>query len=57
MTDGAVHCYNVWDHFFSKDEIVREVISAGFSSYEVFGDIAGKNYSQSGDTVCGVFTK
>ena len=57
MTDGAVHCYNVWDHFFSKDEIVSEVISAGFSSYEVFGDIAGKNYSQSGDTVCGVFTK
>jgi SAM-dependent methyltransferase len=57
ITDESVKCYNVWDHFFSKDEIIYEVMSAGFSEYAVYGDIAGKEYSDESDTICCVLTK
>ena len=57
ITDDSTRCYNVWDHFFSRDEIVREVLPAGFSAYEIYGDIAGGEYTDSGETICGVFTK
>ena len=57
ITDSSVTCYNIWDHFFNKEELVREVMHAGFSGSEVFGDIAGAVYSELGETICGVFTK
>jgi len=57
ITDESVMCYNVWDHFFSKDKIISEVMSAGFSEYAVYGDIAGKEYSDESDTICCVLTK
>jgi len=57
VTDESVKCYNVWDHFFNNDEIVEEVMPAGFSAYEIYGDIAGSEYSGTSDTICGVFTK
>jgi hypothetical protein len=57
VADGSVQCFNVWDHFFSKDELVREVMPAGFRECEIYGDIAGCEYSEAGDTICGVFTK
>ena len=57
ITDNSVRCYNIWDHFFCKDEIVQEVQPIGFSAYEIFGDIAGKEYAESGETISYVFTK
>jgi len=57
ITENDVHCYNIWDHFFSKDEIISELQPVGFSGYEVFGDISGKEYSESGETICCVLTK
>ena len=57
ITDEMVQCFNVWDHFFNKDELVGEVMPAGFSAYEIYGDVAGVEYSDSSETLCGVFTK
>jgi len=57
ITAQSVHCYKIWDHFFNKDEIIKEVKPAGFSAYEIYGDIAGKEYSSTGETICCVFTK
>ena len=57
ITESSVRCYNIWDHFFCKDEIISEVEPIGFSGYEIFGDIAGNKYSESGETICCVFTK
>ena len=57
VTDDSVQCFNVWDHFFDKDELVSEVMPAGFCKYEIYGDVAGGEYSEAGDTICGVFTK
>jgi SAM-dependent methyltransferase len=57
ITDDDVQCYNIWDCFYNKDELVNEVMPTGFSTYEIYGDIAGKEYSDTGDTICAVFTK
>jgi len=57
ITDDDVQCYNVWDCFYNKDELVNEVMPAGFVSYELYGDIAGKKYLDTGETICAVLTK
>jgi len=57
ITDDDVECYNVWDCFYNKDELLNEVKPAGFRSYDLYGDVAGKKYSDTGDIICAVFTK
>jgi len=57
VTENSVRCFNVWDHFFTRDEIVKEIMCADFSGYEIYGDVAGSGYSDSDETICGVFTK
>lgn len=55
VTDDAVECFRVWDHFFTAEELVAEVAAAGFREWSVFDDVAGSAFSGSGETVCGVF--
>lgn len=57
ITEETVACYNIWDHFFTKEALLKEVQSVGFSTSEFYGDTAGKEFSASGETICGVFTK
>ena len=57
LTDEAINCYNIWDHFFSKEKLLSEIQTSGFNSFEFYGDVAGKQFSDNGETICGVFTK
>lgn len=57
ITEDTVNCYNIWDHFFTKEKLISEIQPIGFSSFEFYGDIAGKEFSDTGETICGVFTK
>lgn len=57
ITEDTVNCYNIWDHFFTKEALISEIQPIGFNSFEFYGDIAGKEYSDAGETICGVFTK
>lgn len=57
ITEETVNCYNIWDHFFTKEALLSEIQTAGFSTFEFYGDIAGKEFSDSGETICGVLTK
>lgn len=57
ITEETVHCYNIWDHFFTKEALISEIQPVGFKTFEFYGDIAGKEFSDSGETICGVFTK
>ena len=57
ITEEAVNCYNIWDHFFTKEALLSEIQTAGFGIFEFYGDIAGKEFSDSGETICGVLTK
>jgi SAM-dependent methyltransferase len=57
LTDETINCYNIWDHFFTKEALLSEIQTAGFNTFEFYGDIAGKEFSDTGQTICGVFTK
>jgi SAM-dependent methyltransferase len=57
ITEKTVNCYNIWNRFFTKEALLSEVQSVGFSTSEFYGDIAGKKLSDTGETICGVVTK
>lgn len=57
ITEETVNCYNIWDHFFTKEALISEIQPVGFKTFEFYGDIAGKEFLDSGETICGVFTK
>jgi len=57
ITSDDVKCYIVQNHFFTKESMLSEIQPIGFSMFEFFGDVAGSKYSDTGETICGVFTK
>jgi SAM-dependent methyltransferase len=57
ITGETINCYNIWDHFFTKEALISEIQPAGFNAFEFYGDIAGNELSDTGETICGVFTK
>ncbi|WP_130861872.1 class I SAM-dependent methyltransferase [Bacilliculturomica massiliensis] len=57
LTDESIDCYNIWDHFFSKEKLLLEIQTADFNGFEFYGDAAGKQLTDDGETICGVFTK
>lgn len=57
QTSETVNCYNIWEHFFTKEDLLSEMENAGFTALELYGDITGKEFSDKGDIICGIFTK
>lgn len=57
VTESAVDCYNIWDHFFTREKLLFELSLAGFPNIEFFGDVADAPFSESGETICVVATK
>jgi len=57
VTDEDVNSYIVQDHFFTKELLISEIQPVGFDVFGIYSDIAGKGYSDTGETICGVFSK
>lgn len=57
LTQDAIRCYRIWDHFFTKEKLLSEVYPTGFGDATLYGDVAGKAFSDTGKTICGVFIK
>ena len=57
ITDEGVDCYIVRGHFFTKESLVSEIQPIGFNMLKLYDDVAGKEFSGTGETICGVFTK
>lgn len=57
LTEDTINCYNIWDHYFTKEKLISEIMPVGFNTFEFYGDIAGQEFSDTGETICGVFTK
>ena len=57
VTETETRCYNIWNHMFTKDSLLAEVLPAGFREAAVYGDVAGKPYEEKGEMLCGVFIK
>lgn len=57
VTDKDVSYYNVWEHTFTLEELSRDLTDAGFKEIKAFGDVNGKKYEITGDTICIVAKK
>ena len=57
ITDDKIERYNIWNHYFTKDMLVEEIMPTGFSKCEFYGDIAGSPYTDDSETIGAVFTK
>lgn len=51
VTRDETRAYNVWNHCFSKNDLISEAETAGFHTIQVFGDVAGMPYSEDSMTI------
>lgn len=51
VTHDAARAYHVWNHCFSKCDLIAEVEAAGFRTLQVFGDVAGTPYTEDSMTI------
>ena len=56
VTAEETHCYNIWEHLFTRVEMEQDLLSAGFHSVDFFGDVAGAQYDPEGNLLCAVGT-
>lgn len=57
LTEQQLECYYIWEQCFTERSLRMEMEAAGFSSMQVFGDVAGKAYAPESKTLCMVLTK
>ena len=52
ITEDNTNCYNIWEHYFTLEEIENEVLVAKFRNLHFYSDIAGKEYDPKSSTIC-----
>lgn len=52
-----VSIYRIWDHYYTRDTIIKELKETGFEKIQVFSDVAGKPYDEKSNTICIVAEK
>jgi len=57
ITQQDVKCLNIWEHTFTKNELVQDLMDAGFAVKGLYGNIAGDEYSDDGKQMCFVAQK
>jgi SAM-dependent methyltransferase len=57
ISSESVKTYNVWHNFFTKEKLLAEIQPLGFSDFELYGDVTGKEYVDNGEIICLVLTK
>jgi SAM-dependent methyltransferase len=57
ITDKDVKCINIWEHTFTKNELLKDLSDAGFIVNGLYGNIAGNDYCEDGKEICVVAGK
>ncbi len=57
IEEKSIKCYNLWNHAFSVEELQHDLKKPGFSKYEFFGDVSGKNYTGESNIICTIAYK
>ena len=52
ITKKDLAFYYVWEHTFTLEELVQDLKEAGFQEMRIFGNVAGKKYETTDDTIC-----
>jgi SAM-dependent methyltransferase len=53
----TIRYFNIWNHRFSKEELLADMTNAGFASANFFRNVAGDAYKDESDTICAVANK
>lgn len=54
ITDKSIESYNIWEHTFTPNQLKGELTEAGFTNIDIYGDIAGADYSNDSNIICAV---
>lgn len=57
VTEQKVSHINIWEHAFTKDEIMRDLKAAGFNIKALYGNMEGADYCTGGKEICIVAQK
>lgn len=57
ITEKDVKCINIWEHTFTKNELLQNLSDAGFIVKGLYGNIAGNDYCEDGKEICVVAGK
>ena len=57
ITEQGIHSVNLWQHTFTKDELAKDLSLAGFGIKNIYGNMAGAEYSVNGKEMCIVAQK
>ena len=57
ITEQGIRSINIWEHTFTKDELIQELSVAGFAVKGLYGNMAGADYCESGKEICVVAQK
>jgi SAM-dependent methyltransferase len=47
-----INCYNIWEHYFTKDELIQDLSHTGFVDIDVYAGVDGAEYEESSQTIC-----
>lgn len=57
VESDSVRSFNIWNHRFSREELLEDLINAGFKSAEFYGTAAGDAYWDGSETICAVASR
>ncbi|MDL2225829.1 methyltransferase domain-containing protein [Eubacteriales bacterium OttesenSCG-928-M02] len=57
VTEEQIAQYNIWEHYFSEEELVGELAAAGFTIEGLYGDVAGAHYEETSPILCALAKK
>jgi len=57
ITEQEMKSINIWEHTFTKDELVQDLSVAGFSVSGIYGNTTGAEYCKDGKEMCMIAKK
>lgn len=55
--DGDFTAYYLWNTCFTRESLIEEAKEFGFKTCEIYGDVAGSQYSRKSPTIAALFEK
>jgi antirestriction protein ArdC len=49
-----IRCFNIWNRWFTTDELLADLQNAGFKGADFFDTVAGDPLTEGSETICAV---
>ncbi len=54
VSENGCQCYNNWNQIYKAESLTNELTAAGFQNIELYDDVSGSIFTNSGKTICAV---